>query len=637
MRRSLGAVLRDRPNRHMFWCCLTLPFLLLTTGLSGGGNAAHAHGRDLSYERTALAAHWQIAIDNPSQDVTTAPIQGGAARFTLPITNNLALFYAVDASRAGAVVGTRSTLWKYGYFGPKQHLTLDLAFSGADQYASVDLNPCDSNAVLADELEMGISLVEVYVVAQSLQTGGTVPAIDVDPAAVLNAAPDIFAAAAELMSVNDYTAPFAALYKYANATSLPDIVWASADLTTSLGKVLAKPWALARLAPLIAKGISVAGHVAVTTSAVQAAMKQLGAIADAYSLAKLALRITAMFYDFAKMAVERAQAQLSGTIAPIVRIRLSTTSGTSFQATVSLNNYETRIGENVGYCTNVTSPAWLQVRLVVVGEASRVLVNQKASGQQCRTVRLTGPSGLAKLMLDAYSLAGGRFGSDETTFYIDVAATPTTVPTRVPPPPPLPTPVGPMTVQRIIAALLAGRSFELTIDASGSTWAGSVSMHLHYVVVGAAPNGAFYLTGTVPINMLGSTSVETIDAAGRGDRGCLRVNGGAWSCGRIDTVSWMGGTINLGQLLPQVALNSGSVSGPLTPIGASTIGGQRVQGYEFSTTNGSGTFWVDPATSRLVEETASTTDSSSGAKATVDGVVTHWNDPALKLPYVPGL
>ncbi len=262
-----------------------------------------------------------LKITLPTHDLNTSSIRTTSTGFTLNLTNNLAVFYSISPSPSA--VSSHEVLWSRGLLGPKQKVAISVALTTSGQGVLLELNPTTSRAVTLDELVMAIDLVEVYL------------GMDVDPVAVLDAAPDLISVGTELLGASDYSAPLGALQKILSADSMQARAQAVMGLSTSMATVLAKPALLKQLAPLLAAGLSGASGKTVTPASVKAAMTGLSPVLNGLSRLIIGGRIGAMFVDFGKLIAERVSSPDNNAFAPLIPFRL--TVGTTIQPTKKWN------------------------------------------------------------------------------------------------------------------------------------------------------------------------------------------------------------------------------------------------------------------------------------------------------------
>jgi hypothetical protein len=188
-------------------------------------------------------------------------------------------------------------------------------------------------------------------------------------------------------------------------------------------------------------------------------------------------------------------------------------------------------------------------------------------------------------------------------------------------------------IERQVAKVLGqARSYQAVMDIKESgtgTTPGDSTFHMVEIVVRHGKVAEMYTTF--------KADGQTIEMAIKGDRICVST-AGHWQCES-------GGPqfATLLKVTPEQLLKDLGLHVVYKPAGTRVIAGQPVVGYAFAATVSStaetGTFWLDPSRQRLVAMDAAATDKVAGKASSLSmkAVFTHWNDPGLKIPAIPGL
>ena len=186
--------------------------------------------------------------------------------------------------------------------------------------------------------------------------------------------------------------------------------------------------------------------------------------------------------------------------------------------------------------------------------------------------------------------------------------------------------------QQVGKILNQARSYQAVMDIKESgpdASPGASSFHMDEILVRHGNLAAIY-TKIV-------TGGHTVEMAIKGDKFCTGT-AGHWQC--------ESGGPTFASLLketPDHLVKSLGLHLVYKPAGSKVIAGQPAVGYSFAATSASdtetGTFWLDPAKQRLIAMDALTTDKIAGKTSSLSmkALSTHWNDPNLKIPAIPGL
>jgi hypothetical protein len=182
--------------------------------------------------------------------------------------------------------------------------------------------------------------------------------------------------------------------------------------------------------------------------------------------------------------------------------------------------------------------------------------------------------------------------------------------------------------QQILNTLSTAHSYEVVLDSKGSDATSTFHADVITVRHGNAAQTYAKFTG----------AALSMQLAMSGNKICVNVVG-PWTC----TPAASSPFGSLLKFTPADLLKPLGGQLKLTPIGSKTIAGHHAAGYSFTAATSvgasKGTLWVDPATKRVIELDTTVNAGIMGqtTTASIKALVTHWNDPKLAIPSVPGL
>lgn len=193
-------------------------------------------------------------------------------------------------------------------------------------------------------------------------------------------------------------------------------------------------------------------------------------------------------------------------------------------------------------------------------------------------------------------------------------------------------------LQQMSRAISAAHSYELAVDES-SRGASGAGLATHEAVVAVRMGGTLRQYATMTLTAAGH-AVRT-EIASSGPQMCLRTaQARTWTCRTMAP--------SVASLLAPSATQALVPAGAhlrSVPLGRKLVRGQQCVGYAYSYTTpqaaGHATIWLDATTTRPVQDDAVITLSAAPGRAPMTiretTVWSHWNDPTLRIPAVPGL
>lgn len=196
----------------------------------------------------------------------------------------------------------------------------------------------------------------------------------------------------------------------------------------------------------------------------------------------------------------------------------------------------------------------------------------------------------------------------------------------------------PTFLQQMRRAVSAARSFELVVDQSSDGPTGA-ALSEHVAAVAVRMGGTLRQDATLTLTAAGHPL--RMEIASSGTRMCLRAaHARTWTCRTAPpSLAALLAPSATGALVPAGAhLHS-------APVGRKPVAGRLCVGYAYSytapTVAGHATLWLDTATARPVQDDAVITITAAPGRPPVTiretAVWSHWNDPTLRIPAVPGL